>query len=323
MPAKNKPVLAVDIGGTKIMTALFSADGKMETKDVRPTLAADGVEAVVERLYLAVQDIFKKNDVTPSQLQAISIACAGGIDTEEGIVVTPSPSLPDWSGLPLADIIKEKTGVITYVLNDASAAALGEQRYGAGKGVKNLVLITLGTGIGGGIIIDDKLYLGADGGAGELGHMTVESDGLRCGCGNTGCLEMYASGRAVARDAADRLRKGEKSSLAENIEKLAAEMVGVAAKKGDKLARDVIDRAAFYLGVGLVNIVNIFNPQMIVIGGGLAGIGEMLIAPGRKMVAEQAFSINSRNVKIVKARLGNEAGVYGAAAFAFDKRRTV
>jgi len=323
MPAKNKPVLAVDIGGTKIMTALFSADGKMETKDVRPTLAADGVEAVVERLYAAIQDILKNNDVTPSQLQAISVACAGGIDTEKGIVVTPSPSLPDWSGLPLADIIKEKTGIITYVLNDASAAALGEQRYGAGKGVKNLVLITLGTGIGGGIIIDDKLYLGADGGAGELGHMTVESDGLRCGCGNTGCLEMYASGRAVARDAADRLRKGEKSSLAENIEKLAAEMVGVAAKKGDKLARDVIDRAAFYLGVGLVNIVNIFNPQMIVIGGGLAGIGEMLIAPGRKMVAEQAFSINSRNVKIVKARLGNEAGVYGAAAFAFDKRRTV
>ncbi|MBN1692416.1 MAG: ROK family protein [Dehalococcoidales bacterium] len=323
MPAKNKPVLAVDIGGTKIMTALFSADGKMETKDVRPTLAADGVEAVVERLYLAVQDIFKKNDVTPSQLQAISIACAGGIDTEEGIVVTPSPSLPDWSGLPLADIIKEKTGVITYVLNDASAAALAEQRYGAGKGVKNLVLITLGTGIGGGIIIDDKLYLGADGGAGELGHMTVESDGLRCGCGNTGCLEMYASGRAVARDAVARMRKGEKSSLAENIEKLAAEMVGVAAKKGDKLARDVIDRAAFYLGVGLVNIVNIFNPQMIVIGGGLSGLGEMLIAPGRKMVAERTFSINSRNVKIVKARLGNEAGVYGAAAFAFDKRRIV
>ncbi|MBN1160954.1 MAG: ROK family protein [Dehalococcoidales bacterium] len=322
MPAKNTPVIAVDIGGTKIMAALFSADGKMQAKDTRPTLAGEGVDAVVERLYSAIQDILENNNLVFSQLGAISIACAGGIDTEKGIVVTPSPGLPGWSGLPLADIIKEKTGVITYVLNDASAAALGEQRYGAGKGIKDLVLLTLGTGIGGGIIIDGKLYLGANGGAGELGHMTVEAGGLPCDCGNTGCLEMYASGRAVAADAVERLRKGEKSSLAGNVEKLSAEMVGVAAQKGDKLAREVIERAAFYLGVGMVNIANIFNPQMIVIGGGLAGIGEILIAPGRKMVAERAFSISSRNIKIVGAKLGNEAGVYGAAAFAYDKRRT-
>jgi glucokinase len=323
MPVKNKLVLAVDIGGTKIMTALFSADGRMQAKDVRPTQVAEGVDAVVERLYAAIQDILKKNDVMPSQVQAISIACAGGIDTGKGIVVTPSPNLPDFSRLHLADVIKKKSGIEVYVLNDASAAALGEQRYGAGKGVKDLVLLTLGTGIGGGIIIDGKLYLGAEGGAGELGHMTVEAGGLKCGCGNTGCLEMYASGRAVAADAAARLRKGEKSSLAENMEKLTAEMVGKAAQQGDKLARDVVARAAFYLGVGMVNIANIFNTEMIVIGGGLVGLGEMLIAPGRKMVAERTFSISSRNIKIVKAKLGNEAGVYGAAAFAFDKRRTV
>ena len=133
---------------------------------------------------------------------------------------------------------------------------------------------------------------------------------------------MYASGRAVARDAVARLRKGEKSSLAKNVEKLTAEMVGNAAQKGDKLAHEIIARAAFYLGVGLVNIANIFNPDMIIIGGGLAGLGEMLIAPGRKMVAERAFSISSRNIKIVKAKLGTEAGVYGAATFAYDKRRT-
>jgi glucokinase len=322
MPVKNGPVVAVDVGGTKIMTTLFGADGKMQAKDVRPTLVTEGADAVVERLYGAIQDILKNSNVTPSQIQAISIACAGGIDTAKGIVVTPSPNLPDWSGLPLADIIKEKTGVITYVLNDASAAALGEQRYGAGKGVKDLVLLSLGTGIGGGIIIDDKLYLGADGGAGELGHMTVEAGGLPCGCGNTGCLEMYASGRAVVAEVAARLRRGEKSSLAQNIEKLTAEMVGEAAQKGDKLARDVINRAAFYLGVGMVNIVNIFNPQMIVVVGGMAGLGDMLIAPGRKMVAERAFSISSQNIKIVRAGLGNEAGVYGAAAYVFDKRRT-
>ncbi|MHB8105264.1 MAG: ROK family protein [Dehalococcoidales bacterium] len=322
---KNQLVIAIDIGGTKIMTALFGVDGKILTKDVRPTLAPEGVKAVVDRMATAIKDVVEKNKMSFSEVGGIGIACAGGIDTGKGVVVTPSPHLPGWTNLPLAEIIKEKTGIITYVINDASAAALGEQRYGAGKGTKNLVLLTSGTGIGGGIIIDGQLYLGKDGGAGELGHMTVEAEGLKCGCGNTGCLEMYSSGTAVQNDAIDRIRHGEKSSLADmaggKIDRISAEMVGEAAQSGDKLAKDVIARAAFYLGVGMVNIANIFNPEMIVIGGGMAALGEMIIAPGRKMAEERPFSINSRGMKIVGVELGNEAGVYGAAAFVFDMRR--
>ncbi|OGO19209.1 MAG: hypothetical protein A2Z15_03725, partial [Chloroflexi bacterium RBG_16_50_11] len=265
MHKKTKPVVAVDIGGTKLMTALFSADGKMQAKDVRPTLVGEGVDAVIERLCSGINDILHKNDMALSQLDAIGIACAGGIDTGKGVVVTPSPHLPGWANLPLADIIKKKTGVIAYIVNDASAAALGEQRYGAGKGVKNLVLLTLGTGIGGGIIIDGKLYLGARGGAGELGHMTVEAHGPRCGCGNTGCLEMLASGTAIAADVLAKIRQGEKSALVNivggDLNKITAETVGKAAQNGDSLAQDVIARAAYYLGVGMVNIVNIFNPE--------------------------------------------------------------
>jgi glucokinase len=326
MPEKTQPVISIDIGGTKIMTALFNADGKMRAKDIRPTLADEGVDAVIERFCAAIKEMAEKNKISLREVGAIGIACAGGIDTGKGVVVTPSPHLPGWTGLPLAKIVKEKTGVATYIVNDASAAALGEQRYGVGRGTNNLVLLTLGTGIGGGIIIDGKLYLGARGGAGELGHITVEAHGLQCGCGNTGCLEMYASGTAVARDAIERIRRGDKSSLIDiaggNIDKITAEMVSKAAQNGDKLAQDVIAQAAYYLGVGLVNIVNIFNPEMVVIGGGMAAIGEMLIAPGRKMVAERAFSINAQSVRIVTSRLGNEAGVYGAAAFAFETRRT-
>lgn len=320
-----KPVVAVDIGGTKIMTALFSADGKMMSKDIRPTLAKEGVDAAIEKIISGINDTLNKNSMSPAQIGAIGIACAGGIDTGKGVVVTPSPHLPGWAGLPLAQIIKEKTGVAAYLLNDASAAALGEQRYGAGKGIKNLVLLTLGTGIGGGIIIEGKLYLGKRGGAGELGHMTVEAQGPKCGCGNTGCLEMLASGTAIARDAIERLRRGGKSALAEmaagNIDNITAETVGSAAYNGDKLAQDVIARAAYYLGIGMVNIVNIFNPEMVVIGGGMSALGEMIIAPGRKMVAARAFSINSQSVRIVTGLLGNEAGVCGAAAFVFDMRR--
>jgi len=320
-----KPVVAVDIGGTKIMTAIFASDGKIMAKDVRPTLGVEGVNRVIERISSAIEGLLSDNNVKTSQTGAICIACAGGIDTGRGVVVTPSPHLPDWVEIPLADTIKKKLGISTYLINDASAAALGEHRYGAGRGVKNLVLLTLGTGIGGGIIADGKLYLGAVGGAGEIGHMTIDVNGPRCGCGNIGCLEILASGTAIAKNTVERIKRGEKSSLADmaggDLNNITTEAIGQAARNGDKLAREVIGRAAYYLGIGLVNTVNIFNPEMIIIGGGMAELGEMIIGPGRKMVAERAFSISARAVRIVTAQLGNEAGIYGAAAFALDSSR--
>jgi glucokinase len=323
MPKKTGQVIAVDIGGTKIMTALFNQDGKMLARDTRPTLVNEGVDAVIKRLGSAIEEILGENRISLSQLNAIGIACAGGIDTPRGVVVTPSPNMPDWVEVQLADVIRKKFGVATYVINDASAAALGEHRYGVGKGVKNLVLFTLGTGIGGGIIVDGKLYLGAVGGAGELGHMTVDANGPRCGCGNTGCLEMLASGRAIERDAINRIRQGARSSLSEmvngEIEKITAAQVGVAARSGDPIACDIISRAAYYLGIGFVNAVNIFNPEMVVIGGGMAELGDMIIEPGRRMVVERAFSVSSRGVRLVTTLLGNEAGVYGAATFVLDR----
>lgn len=317
------PVLALDIGGTKISLALFTPRGKMLASAVCPTLVDEGVAAVIARLCRAMDKFLRKNTLEPSQLAAIGIACAGGIDTPRGVVVTPSPNMPDWSDVPLADIIGKKFAVATFLVNDASAAALGEHRYGAGRGVNHLVLFTLGTGIGGGIIIDNKLYLGAVGGAGELGHMTVDAAGSKCGCGNTGCLEMLASGRAVERDAIKSIKQGEKSQLSRmvrgKIETITAEQVGQAARDGDPLALDVISRAAYYLGIGMVNAVNIFNPEMVVLGGGMAELGDILIGPGRRMIKERAFSVSSRAVRILTARLGNEAGVYGAAAFAFEQ----
>jgi glucokinase len=325
---QTKPVLAVDIGGTKILAAIFTPVGKMLDSEVCPTLTGEGLAAVIERLCRFMGEFLEKNSLEPSLLAGIGIACAGGIDTGRGVVVTPSPNMPDWADVPLADILRKRFGVPTFVINDASAAALGEHRYGVGKGVKDLVLFTLGTGIGGGIIVDGKLYLGAVGGAGELGHMTVDVNGPRCGCGNTGCLEMLASGRAIERDAIGRLRQGAGSSLSAmvkgEIEEITAAQVGEAARSGDPLACEIISRAAYYLGIGLVNAVNIFNPEMVVIGGGMAELGDMLIEPARRMVAERAFSVSSRAVRIVTALLGNEAGVYGAAAFVLDRatRRT-
>jgi glucokinase len=321
----DKPVVAVDIGGTKIMTALFSASGTLIDRDKCPTLAQQGVDSVLERLALNIKGLMQRNKLVPAQVGAIVIAAAGGIDTGRGVVVTPSPHLPDWTDLPLTEIFKQRFGIAAFVLNDASAAALGEHRYGAGKGVKHLVLFTLGTGIGGGIIIDGNLYLGAVGAAGELGHMTVDVHGPKCGCGNTGCLEMLASGSAIQRDTLACLARGEGSALAEIAKKrdneIRVEDVAAAARAGDKLANEVIARAAFYLGVGFVNVINIFNPEMIVYGGGMAELGEMIVGPARKVAMERSFSISARSVRIVKAELANEAGIYGAAAFGLDMVR--
>ena len=194
------PVVAVDIGGTKLLAAVVTPEGWLRHQVIAPTHAKEGVDAVVARIGDLVQSVLDKAKLDVSSLAGIGLACAGGIDTARGVVVTPSPHLPDWGNLPLRDKLAARFPVPMSLLNDASAAALGEHRYGAGKGTQHLVLLTLGTGIGGGIITNGRLYLGATGAAAEIGHMTV-ADGPACGCGNTGCLEMLASGTAIAKEA--------------------------------------------------------------------------------------------------------------------------
>jgi len=321
------PVLAVDIGGTKIIAAVFSTDGQLLAKDVYPTLAGDGVSAVIERIFTAIDRLLSQNITEISQLDCIGIAVAGAIDSNRGLV-TVSPNLPGWLDVPLRYIVQDRYQVDAFLVNDASAAALGEHRFGVGRGVSNLILLTLGTGIGGGIVINGEMYCGVCGSAGEIGHMVIDVNGPECACGNRGCLEALASGTAVARDAIRRITQGEKSSLVEmaegKIESITAETVGTAARNGDSLALDVLSRAANYLGVGMVNLVNIFNPEMIVLGGGMAKLGSLFIDPAKRVVAERAFPISAQAVRIVTAQLGNEAGVYGAAAFALEQgiRRT-
>lgn len=320
----DSPIVAVDVGGTKIMTTIFSAEGRILARDICPTPANEGADAVIEQLKSAIGHILERHETSASKLAGIGIACAGGIDSERGIVIKSSPNLVGWNNIPLRDIIQEQFQVDTFVLNDASSAALGEQRFGAGQGVRNLVLMTLGTGIGGGFVIDGHLYLGARGCAGEIGHMTVDENGPACGCGNHGCLEVMASGGAIAREAGRRISGGEPSSLTEavggKLENITGEQVAAAAEAGDALAGDVMARAAHYLGVGMINMVCIFNPEMIILGGGMAGLDSLYVAPARKLLMERGYSMSTQQLRIVTARLGNEAGVYGAAAYAIERK---
>ena len=316
------PVLAVDLGGTKILTALVSRNGGIIARGHCLTLADEGPTPVIERLLSAIDSILRLESLRPSNLDSISIAAAGAVDLEQGLV-TLSPNLPGWHDVPLGEVVRERYGVRVFLVNDASAAALGEHRFGSGKGVKNLVFLAIGTGIGGGIIINGELYQGASGSAGEIGHMTIDLNGRRCTCGNIGCLETLVSGTAIAREARRRIGQGEKSTLTDivagKIDNITAEKVGVAACDGDALSLDVIAEAGAYLGIGMVNLVNIFNPEMIIVGGGVAKLGELLLEPARQVVRERAFPVSAQAVRVVTARLGEEAGIHGAAIFARER----
>ncbi len=316
------PVLAVDIGGTKILAAVFSGDGELLDSDRCPTQAEEGIVVAVERLAELAETLLARHGI--SGVGAAGIAAAGAIDTGRGLI-TVSPNLPGWRDVPLAAMLEERLGVPALLVNDASAAALGEHRYGAARGANDVVLLTLGTGIGGGIIIGGELYLGVSGAAAEIGHMVIDVNGPDCPCGSRGCLEQLASGTAIAREARRRLAAGEKSVLLEmsggDTNAVTAALTAAAARKGDTLAGEVFARAATYLGIGLANLINIFNPDVIVLGGGMAAEADLIIEPARRVALEKAFPLPAGAVRIVAAELGNEAGVYGAAAYAFGCMR--
>jgi glucokinase len=315
---KTKPVLAVDLGGTKIRAAIVLCDGKLIYSGNYLTQAEEGCQAVINKVAFAIEDTMAKGELELTELYGLIIASAGILDIKKG-VVTASPSLPGWNNVSLGNTLADVLGVQIHLINDASAAAVGEHCFGAGKGLNNLIYLTVSTGIGGGIIIDGKLYSGINGCAGELGHMVIEANGPQCNCGNYGCLEVLASGSAISKDAQNRIKSGAESSLNElRIDSISAENVAEAARQGDKLAQEIVNKAACYLGIGISNIINIFNPEMIIVGGGVSKMGEMLLGPARKVAEQRAFTLPAQATSIVSSCLGDDAGVVGAAMSLFN-----
>ncbi len=233
--------------------------------------------------------------------------------------------LPGWQDVPLRDIISRELGKAVYLINDANAAAVGELRYGAGREANNFIYITVSTGIGGGIIINGEIYTGSTGTAGELGHMVIDDNGPLCSCGNTGCWDMLASGTALTAEAKRLIESGANTKILEHaggtIDKINAEVIHEAALAGDKLANRLIARNAYYLGVGLANLINIFNPEAIVIGGGLSNIGDMLLLPAYQEAERRAFKQPYQATRFALAELGRNSGVIGAAAYALERSR--
>lgn len=316
--------MGIDLGGSKILAAVVDAHGGILSSDESVTPAANEREAIVQSIVDSAHRALGQAGVAISDIYAIGVGAAGISSPEAGILFS-SPNLPGLRNVLLRDIMQEKLGKRTFLINDADAAAIGEFYFGAGRGARSFVYVTLSTGIGGGIVIDGRIYTGAIGAAGEVGHMTIDDNGPLCNCGNRGCWETLASGTALVREARRRIEGGVRTSILEyaerDIDKVTPQAIHRAAQQGDNLAKELIARTAHYIGVGLANLVNIFNPELIVIGGGLSNIGDMLLKPAFKIAGERAFREAFQAVRFVPAGLGGNSGVLGAAAFALQEMR--
>jgi glucokinase len=308
-------VVGIDLGGTNIVVGTVAEDGSELIGLVsEPTLPEQGSDAVVARIVkLARASIAAAHG---KAIAGVGIGSPGPLDTARGLVLL-TPNL-GWTNFPLRDRITEALGLPGTLDNDANCAIFGEWWRGAARGAKHVVGLTIGTGIGGGIVLDGQIYHGASDIAGEIGHMTIDSTGRRCKCGNYGCLEAYASGPAIAARAVEGVEAGADTSLPDyvkgDLKQITAQVVYEAAHDGDEYAREVVHDTAKVLGAGVANIINIFNPQVVVICGGVTLAGDQLFVPLRSEVKRRAFKPAANACRIVPGELSGTAGVYGAAA---------
>jgi len=314
----TKSVLAIDIGGTKLAAGVVDAAGTILARGEVPTLAAEGPERVLDRIVRLSRDVLAAPRVSAGSIQRIGIGCAGPVDRGAGLILNP-PNLPGWTRVPLVERIQKALGHPAVLENDANAAALGEFRYGAGRGASSLVYLTVSTGIGSGIILDGKIWHGLRDGAGEVGHITLLPDGPICGCGNRGCLEALASGPSIVRRAREALATMRPSRLLDVGDFTAADVVQLA-REGDVLAGEVWDDTVRYLGLGVAAIVTILAPERVVIGGGVAQAGDFLFEPLRRDVRRRVKLVAVESVPILPAALGPDVGILGAAAVALESK---
>ncbi|MFI5339387.1 MAG: ROK family protein [Candidatus Methylomirabilales bacterium] len=311
-------VLAIDIGGTKLAAGVVDAAGTILARGEVPTLAAEGPERVLDRIVRLCEDVLAAPRVSAGSIQRIGIGCAGPVDRGAGLILKP-PNLPGWTRVALVERIEKALGHPAVLENDANAAALGEFRYGAGRGASSLVYLTVSTGIGSGIILDGKIWHGVKDGAGEVGHITLLPDGPICGCGNRGCLEALASGPSIARRAREALATERPSRLREVGDFTAVDVVQLA-REGDVLAGEVWDDTVRYLGLGVAAIVTILAPERVVIGGGVAQAGDILLEPLRREVRRRVKLVAVESIPVLPAALGPDVGILGAAAVALESK---
>ena len=310
---KNR--IGIDVGGTNVKIALVNEKGQIIYSNSVPTRAEMGYEYTVNNIKQAIYDLMKETKLEPKNIEGIGFGFPGQVDYKAGIVRN-APNIPGWVEVPIAKLIEDEFHIPTRVDNDVRCAALGELNYGAGKGCENLICITVGTGIGSGLIVNGKLVRGASNAAGEIGHIKLQMhDGPICGCGDTGCLEAFASGPSIVAMAEDYIRGGKSTKFREMASStpITPYIVCEAAKAGDPVAKRIFTIMGEYIGIGMASAVNLLNPQKIIVGGGVADAGVILMIPLKETLKKRAMKVAGDAVEVVPAQLGNTAGVIGAS----------
>lgn len=304
-------VIGIDLGGTNLKAGIVSKDGAIHQRFSVPTKASADPQTISNQIFNLIDDSRNSSILSKSDIIGIGLCSAGLID-KNGETVIFSPNLPQWRNIPIKRLVMERFSLPCVLENDANAAAWGEKWMGAGKESNSLVMITLGTGIGGGIVIDNKLWRGANNVAAEIGHMIIQMDGPKCNCGNFGCIEVYASATAMVRRFKESLQRGT-SSLLQNSSEITAKLINDAAIQGDQASLKILQETGQYLGIALVNIMHILNPELIVLTGGVIGSGDLLMNPIKEVIKQKAFEASSKNTEIVFSKLGSDAGIIGVA----------
>lgn len=318
-----KKYIGCDLGGTNLRAAIVDVDasrGAVLHQMSIPTLAREGHDAVMQRMANLFLQVIQSAGMTREDIGGIGIGVPGVLDLEKGETLF-LPNLPGtWPHIPLRDTITELTGLPSALLNDVRSITNGEWRFGAGRGVDTIAVFAIGTGIGGGLVINGQLHLGIGGTAGELGHMIINFNGPRCGCGSVGCLEAYASGPAIAAMGMKAVAQGLTTRIRElcenDLNRITPKLIAQAAQEGDETAMDIYERAGFYLGIAAANVCVAIGPRRIIIGGGVSQAGELLLNPIRRTLRERVSVMPIEQVEVVQSQLGNNAGVIGVACWA-------
>jgi glucokinase-like ROK family protein len=306
-------VVGIDMGASHLSIILSDFAAQVLDEIETPFSVADGPEQCLQQANLLLDDLLKKNQLSLKNISAMGLGVPGPIASEAGMVYAP-PIMPGWDGYPIQANLEAKWGFPVSLNNDAELGALGEWAYGVGRGNNHLAYIKVGTGIGSGLLMNGQIYRGATGSAGEIGHLTIEENGPLCDCGNYGCLEALAGGKAISRQAREAVQKGQRTLLSNMgpLESLSARDVASAARRGDLVSQKIIANAGRYLGIAIAGLVNLFNPQTVVIGGGVAQIGDLLLQPIRDTVSRRSLQASARNVKINTAVLRRHSSGMGA-----------
>jgi len=303
--------IGIDLGGTNIKAGIVDRKGTVIHRLLTKTNYNADSQTIINQIFKLIDEIIQNACIKKADVIGIGLGSPGLID-KKGEIIIFSPNLPQWRNVPIKLLITEKFDKPCVLENDANAAAWGEKWAGAGKNSNSLVMLTIGTGIGGGIIIDNKLWRGVNNVAAEIGHMVIKMDGHKCSCGNNGCIEAYASATAMVRRFKELLKKGV-SSLLENSDEITAKMINDAAFQGDNASLNIIRETGQFLGIAIVNIMHILNPALIVLSGGMIGSGDLLMNPIKETVKKSAFESSYKETNILFSELGNDVGIIGAA----------